>query len=636
MANIVKKNVNYLGRDFNSLRDNMLTFIKSYYPDIYKDFNDASPGMMLVELAAYVGDVMGFYLDAQFKELYLDTAEQRKNVINLARMMGYIPPAAVSSTTQLDLYLVVPATGSAGNKYPDYRYTPTISKGMTATSNTNPPITFETTEDVNFSQMTSSLNNLPTELSIFETDDNNIPTKFLLRKKTDVISGETVSFDQAIGDPQKYLKIQLPSRTISEVINVVDADGNKWYQVDSLAQDTVFIEQQNTTENDPELVNYSGSVPYLMKLKKVPKRYQVITDENNFTYILFGSGITNSNDEELIPNPSNVGTPFLNTDNKYDYAIDPENFLKTKTFGEAPSNTTLTITYREGGGINTNVPPNTIITPGNASFTFPVNESILDNGEIADIKNSLGCNNQEPATGGKGNENIESIKRNAVANLRSQKRCVTKEDYIVRAYSLPSKFGSLAKVYVEKDDSVRTLNRDDLITDKGVAPVPQDPLALNMYVLSYDYNHNLIAPSVALKNNLKTYISQYRMLTDTLNIVNGKIINIQVYFEIIVTNKHNKNDTLIKAINALEKYFAIDNWNFNQPIIYSKVYEILNKIDEVQSVPSIKIVNKAGGNYSSYAVDLKGLKRKGIIYPPRDVCIFEVKFPKQDFIGSAS
>lgn len=635
MTDLTRKNVNYIGRDFPLLRENLITFMKSYFPDSYKDFSEASPGMLLVDLAAYVGDVLNFYLDENFKELYMETAKQRKSVLDLAKMSNYKPKASIASTTLVDVYVQVPASGSAGQKVPDPNYKPIITKSMKITSTTNPTVVFETADAVNFAVSGSFLDDNKMEVVIDKVDGSNIPTHFLLRKKVKVTAAETKTMTQAVGSPQKYLKIQLPSRTVTEIVSVVDSDSNNWYAVDSLAQDTIFLEQQNTPGNDPELSAYSGSVPYLLKLKKVPKRYEVFIDENNLTYLLFGSGTTNSNDEELIPNPTTVGSPAADGDNKYDYAVDPENFLKTKTFGEAPANTTFTITYKDGGGIASNVPSKTITQISNAAFTFPISVSSLIPGSVNNVKSSIAVINENPATGGRSEESMESIKMNSTLARKSQKRCVTKEDYIVRCYSLPAKFGALAKIYVEKDDMAREFESTDLVTGGGIVARPKDPLALNVYVLAYDNNKRLVNADLALKRNLKTYLSQYRIITDTINIVDGDVVNFQVYFKIITTDKSNKQETMLRCIDALQEYFDIDKWSFNRPIIYSEVYQVLNNIDGVQSVPSVKIINIASGNYSSNYVDLQGLTQNGIIYPVRTTSIFEAKFPNIDIVGSS-
>lgn len=632
-SDLIKKDVNYIGRDFANLRKNLINHVKNYFPDNYKDFSDSSAGSLLIDLASYVGDVLSFYTDEQFKELYIDTAKQRKNVINLANMFSYKIKPKVSATTDLDMYVVVPSSGSNNNKIPDPYYCPIISQGAKAKSNTSPSIIFETMYDINFG-ISSSFDDVREEI-IFETDVNDIPTKFLLKKKVQIVGSETTSFSQVVGDVQKYLKIQLPSDEVTEIISVVDSDNNKWYEVDSLAQDTIFIEQQNILSNDPELVAYSGSSPYLLKLKKVPKRYEVKVDENNLTYLLFGSGVYSSNDEEVIPNPLNVGSPNPIGDNRYDASIDPENFLKTKTFGEAPHGTTLTINYRAGGGLETNVGANTIKQIENATFTFPVNTNILDQSKISDIKNSISCNNPSPATGGYNLEPIDVIKKNAISNLKSQKRCVTKEDYIVRAYSLPSKFGNVAKIYIEKDDATRDYDTDDIKNAEGLPILkPKDPLALNMYVLAYNSSKQLTNASLALKRNLKTYISQYRIITDTINIVDGTIVNFQVFFEVISHTKENKNVVLMRCIDKLKEYFNIDKWNFNQPIVISEVYNELYKVEGVQSIPKIDFVCKNGSGYSNNYLDMKGLTDKGIIYPSRKVMIYELKIPNSDLIGS--
>jgi len=348
-----KKNINYLGRDFSELKNNLQTFIKSYYSNQYQDFTESSAGEMMIDLAAYVGDVLGFHMDRNLQELFSSNPKQRRNAIELAKRLGYKPKSSVSSQTDIDVYITVPSTGTIENKVPDSNYLPILKKNTKLRSNTNPSITFELIEDLNFK---IDLGDSKTEKTIAETDVNGFATKFLLKKSIPIVSGETKSFNINVTTPQKYLSIEMPSDTISEIIEIKDADDNIWYEVDSLAQDTIFVDEENLLQNDPESSNDTSTVSYNLKLKRVPKRFTTHIDENNLTYINFGSGVSDSNDEELIPNPMNVGSPLLNASNKFDYALDPENFLKTKTFGEAPSNTTLTIKYRNGGGIKTNTP----------------------------------------------------------------------------------------------------------------------------------------------------------------------------------------------------------------------------------------------------------------------------------------
>lgn len=637
------KNINYLGRDFSDLEKNLQTFIKSYFPNQYQDFSESSPGQMMIQLAAYVGDVLGFNMDKNLQEFFSGNPKQRRSVIQLAKRLGYKPKASVSAQTKLDLYITVPSTGSVGNKVPDTNYCPIIKKGSQFRSNTNPSVIFELIRDVNFN-VNLGTDNL--DITIAEKDPSGFPTKFLLRKKIDVISGETKEFDQIVNNPEKYLSIELPSDTVSEIVEIKDADDNIWYEVDSLAQDTIFYEEDNNVDNDPESADDSTTVPYNIKLKRVPKRFTVTMNEDNLTYVNFGSGVNNSNDEELIPNPKNVGAPIINSADRLDYAVDPENFLQTKTFGEAPSNTTLTIKYREGGGLKTNVPANTITSVINAEYVFPVNESSLDNAKISDLKSSISCDNPTPATGGRDAQSNKEIAEMAFAELKTQKRCVTKEDYIVRAYSLPARFGNIAKVYLEKDDAVRSVTQSDIKKLEERENLLLNPFALNLYILAYNNNHNLINASTALKKNLKNYISQYRLLTDTINILDGNIINIKVNFEVIVTKSKNKNDVLIECIEKLKDYFYIDNWNFNQPIIYSDITKILTDVDGVKSIPldynrnsnerkGIWIECQTGGNYSNTSVDIEALTKDGIIYSPKEISIFEVKFPDSDIIGRA-
>jgi hypothetical protein len=361
--------------------------------------------------------------------------------------------------------------------------------------------------------------------------------------------------------------------------------------------------------------------PYLLKLKKVSRRFETRVNANNTITLQFGAGVSTSADEELIPNPDLVGSSLYSS--TIDYSIDPSNFLYSKTYGLAPANTTLTVRYTTGGGIESNVQSDTLTVI--SDVTFDSDGTGLNQPLFTRIKNSLAVNNPTPAVGGKSLESIDEIRYNAIANFASQNRAVTVEDYIIRVYSLPQRFGSVAKAYITQ--------AKDKVTDKGV--ISSNQLALDLYVLGYDNNTNLTPLNSIIKTNLQTYLEQYRMITDAINIKDAYIVNIGLDFSIITLPGYNSNEVLLKCISKLKEIFDITKWQVNQPIIISKIYSELDRVDGVQTVSNISISNLTGSDlgYSNNKYDISKAIRNGVIFPSLDPCIFEIKYPNKDIKG---
>ena len=624
----INKDVDYLGRDFADIRTNLIEFAKAHFPKTYNDFNETSPGMMFIEMAAYVGDLMNYYIDNQFRETLLLQAEERKNIFAIAQSYGYKPKLAVPATAELNFSVVVPATtNDAGDYVPDLSYAGVVSANSIIESDTG--VEFTLLDSVNF-KVSSSLDPLVVEQLIPASGTN--PTNYRLSKKGIAKSGtretETFTFSTA----QKFAKIVLSNEKVTEIISVTDSNGKKYYEVPFLAQDTIFESIENTSLNDPALSQYQNDTPFLLKLIKASKRFTTRVRADNKTELRFGSGVSDNADEVIIPNPDNVGSSLGFGVSKIDESFDPSNFLKTETFGQAPANTTLTIVYNYGGEVQHNVQADTITNF--TDLTYTINETGLDTDLLGESRQTLGVTNITPAAGGASQETLTEIKENAAAYLNTQNRAVTRQDYITRVYSLPQKYGNIAKAYIAQDEQLE-------IQNGGEVTIP-NPLALNMYVLGYDENKNYQSINQAVKENLKLYLSQYRILTDAINIKNAFIINIAVKFSIIVRKGLNHNDVSFRAIQAVKRHFQTTKWQINQPIILSDIANEVLKVDGVVSVsppdhnnPNSDLVvienrNLLSQGYSGNVYDITSATRKGIIYPSLDPSIFEVKFPNTD------
>ncbi len=633
MADKIKKDVSLIGRDFGAIRNNLIDFTKNYFPQTYNDFNEASPGMMMMEIASYVGDVLSYYTDVQLRESLLEQAQEKKNVFAIAQAMGYKPKLNVPATTKMSIYQLVPAKGTGNNVAPDYRYALTLKEGATVVADSDSEIEFSTNQKVRFNY-SSSFD--PTEVSVYQIDDNtNLPVKYLLKKYVQATSGKEKTLEYDFGSPKIYDKIRLKDEAgLIDVIKIVDSEGDEWTKVDYLGQDTVFEETPNTSEYSLKHSAFSSDTPALLKLKKVPKRYITRISDEGEIIIQFGAGISANADEELLPNPDNVGSALYNSTGNLNQGLDPSNFLYSKTYGVAPSNTTLSVTYRISKGVVDNVVAQDLTKI--AEVQIETSQLGLDADLFEEARQSLAITNETPAVGGKFEETIEEVRENAKAYFAAQSRSVTREDYLVRAYAMPPQFGSISKAYVAPDFQIETL-LDDGQPEERTA----NPLAINFYVLGYDNDKKLSIINNATKTNLLNYISYYRILTDAINIKNGYIVNIGIDFEIVVKPNFNSNEVLLSCIQKLKDYFSVDKRQINQPILLSDLYVMLDEVDGVQSVVrpdaagngGLQIVNKEGGQYSPRKYNIKNATRKGIIYPPKDPSIFEIKYPDIDVRG---
>ncbi len=614
MSDLIKKDVRYLNKDFSQFRQNLITFAKQYFPGTYQDFNESSPGMMFIEMASYVGDVLAYYSDQSFRESILSGAVEEANILRLSQLFGYKPKLNTPSRVTLDVYQLVPAIGSGVSAMPDYRYALSIQNGMQV--GTQDDIKFRSLENIDF-------NDNP-EVSVYEIDGAGNITYYLLKKQVQAVSGEVISKDFEFGDPKQYDKILLPENNVLEIIDVTSDSNQSWHQVNYLAQDTIFQDIANIPFNDPQLSNFRSTVPYILKLKRTPRRYVTRVREDLRTELQFGSGISSDSDEELIPNPKNVGSGLEYLRRTTTSAIDPSNFLATSTYGLAPNNETLTVRYSVGGGVADNVGVNTITVVDTVTYLNDNSTVNLDS-----TKASLAVNNPEAARGGKTKEDIESIRQNAMASFAAQNRAITREDYIARCYAMPAKFGAVAKAYIIPDTQQDTTDMDyprDIISN---------PLALNLYVLGQDDAGNFQPCNDALKENLRTYLSNFRMLTDAINIKAAHVINIRIFFEVIPVPDVNSNEVVLRCIDRLKTMFHNDRMQVNGSISISEIISQLDRVEGVQSVPVCQVDNVTATGYSNVEYDINVATKNNIIYPSLDPCIFEIKYPNQDIKGRA-
>ena len=605
-----KRDIKYINRDFQSFKTQLQEFARTYFPNTYNDFSPSSPGSMFIEMSSYVGDVLSFYLDNQIQETFIQYARQTNNLYELAYLLGYKPKVTTAATINLDVYQTVPAVAGA----PDYNYTLKVEPNAIIGSTVNPNITFLTQDVVDFST-SGSIN--PTEVSIYELSGGT-PQSYLLKKSVKAVSATINSTTFTFNEPQQFSTVTIQAENVIGVLDITDSDGNIWYEVDHLGQDLIYDSIKNTNTNDPNR-STDSNIPYLLQTKQVQRRFTSRFLNENTLQLQFGAGNTGDSDEDIVPNPNNVGLGLPFEKDKLTTAFSPTNFIFTNTYGIAPSNTTLTVRYLTGGGVQANVDAGVMNQVNNATITFT--NSTPGNSTLAQTTfDSVAVLNAEKATGGQDGDSIEEIRENSLSTFQNQLRTVTAEDYLLRALSLPSIYGTVAKAYAEQEKA------------ENIMP-GELPSSIQLYVLSYNSNKKLTSATSALKENLRTYLSQYRVINDSVKIKDGYIVNIGVDFEIITYPNYNNNQVLDACIAELQDYFNIDKWQINEPILLKDLFIALDKVEGVQTVKNITINNKTGGNYSTYSYDVEGATINNVVYPSLDPMIFEVKFPNTDIKG---
>jgi hypothetical protein len=595
MAQDIK--IQYTDKNFSNLRGQLVELAKNYFPDSYNDFSPTSPGMMFLEMSAYVGDILSFYQDSQLQETFLQYAKDPGNLYSMAYMMGYKPRVSTASTVDVKVIQRVAASGSS--YLPDFDQAITIKANGVLSAGSEK---FVLRDQVDFS-FSSSYD--PTSTTIYSIDGSGNPTEYELEKTVQAQSGQIVSQQFTIGNASKFLTLTIDDSKIIGIVDITDSDGNVYTEVPYLGQDIVFTETINSGDN-------SNEVPYLLAAVTKANRFVTRFNSTGQLQIQFGSGMSSSNDTAFLPDPLKVGAGTNQGIRRTDYAFDPSNFTFSSAYGNAPSSTTLTVRYLKGGGVSSNISSNTLT--GQEAITT----AVTDNTYLS----SLEFTNPEQASGGKDGDTVEEIRQNSLRSFNEQGRIVTRQDYAFRAMTLPTTLGSIAKAFVTTDADIPS-------ADSNI----YNPLGVCLYVLAYDNDKKLVQAKPELKTNLKTYIGQFKSLTDGCTLKDAFVINIGVKFDIITLPSYNSREVIFNCTEALKDYFNIDRWSINQPINLSTIYTLLDRVKGVQTVQDIKIESKTGGVYSTFNYDITGATKNNIVYPSLDPMIFEVKYPNSDIKG---
>lgn len=615
MANS-ETDIKYLNKDFNSFKADLIEYARSYYPTTYNDFSQPSPGSMFIDMAAYVGDVLSFYLDNQLQETYLQYAKQKNNLYAMSYMLGYRPKVTSVATADLDVYQQVPSITVGSSVIPDFSYAITIERGLQVKSSVNNAVVFYVADKIDFS-FSSSYD--PTDVQVYTLDSSNKPTSYLLKKTVKAISGQVKTANFSFGNAERFATVKIQDSSVITILNAKDTNGYTWYEVPYLAQDYILNPVANTAANYPSLYQYSNQVPFIIQKLNVPRRFVSRFRSDDSLEIEFGSGINSVSDNAVIPNPNSISVGLIGGGlSTLSSSFDPTNFVTTQTYGLAPKNTTITFEYLVGGGASSNALSNQINQIRSISIT----------GAKQDFANTVVVNNPQAAKGGADGDSVDNIRLNALNEFPTQLRIVTQQDYLSRIMSMPAIYGKVSKAYVTKDDDTFNAN---MVKNQS----QNDALLVSIYVLGLNSSKQLDYPSPALLGNIQTYIKEYRMLTDSVNIKSGYIINIGCSFDVTIRPNYTSQDVIARCILSIKDFFNIDNWQMNQPIILGDIYNLLDGIDGVQTVKNVEIVNKFGeqNGYSKYSYDIQAGTLGGVIYPSMDPSIFEVKYPNTDIKG---
>jgi len=603
-----KRSRTYLNKDFDGFRSDLSRYTKTFFPDRIKDFSEASLGGLLLDLAAYVGDVNSFYLDHQFNELNVESAVETKNIERLIRAAGVKIEGAPPAVVLIKVAIEVPAELSSGNYQPQSSALPKILQGSVSRSNSG--VLFEILSDIDFGEQDETTGLLTSDVIIASTDSSGVPTSYVLVRTVLAVSGSTATQTFRIPDSLvRFRKLTLSQENVTQIISVKDSDNNEYYEVEALTQDTVFRGITNLDE-DGELVKEN------LEVVPAPYRYVKSTSlQTGLTTVQFGGGRADSLDDDIIPDPSDLGVPLYGKNNFSRFAIDPNSLLRTQTLGIAPVNTTLTIQYRHGGGLSHNVAAGTIRTLDKLIISFP---GMPSSTVASQVRASIDIRNDSVARGGDDALTLDELRSKIPAARNAQSRIVTREDLLARVYTMPSGFGRVFRA--------------------GVRSNPNNPLSTQLFITSRDRQKKLVTSPDTLKKNLRTYLNQFRLISDAIDILDAQVINTKVTFQVAVEPNTNKRLAVQNVISDLKEYFNIKNFQIDQPISTADITNIIINTPGVLSIINLKITGISGNvlerAYSNSAFNVSSNTFKGLIIGPPG-SIFEVRYPDFDIIGSA-
>jgi len=589
--------IRYTNRDFESIKSDLVEYARRYYSNTFKDFNEASFGSMMLDTVAYVGDILSFYLDYQVNESFLDSAIEYDNVVRHGAQVGYKFRQNASSFGIIDMYLMVPAVSSGVG--PDKSYMPILKQGTEFNSNDGGSYTLN--ENIDFSS--------PEHEVVVSTVDSTtgVPTHYAVRARGQIVSGRQEREVIEIGSFQKFLKVVLSEPNITEIVSVYDTEGHRYHEVDFLSQNVIYMPVTNHNEKERQYA------PALLKPVPVARRFTVIQQQNE-TFLQFGYGSDSEIFDDSVVDPSKIVMNMHGRDFVTDDSFDPSNLISTDKFGIAPSDTSLVVTYRRNTTADANATVNSINSVVRSFFDFP-NRSKLESGKMSDVRNSLEVSNENKLVGDILPPNIEELKMRIKDHYAAQNRAVTRQDYMSVIYNMPKQFGAVKKANIVQDNDSFKRN-------------------INIYVVSQTKAGKLTKTNNSIKENLKTWLNRHKMINDTVDILDARIVNFGINFEVIVASEANRFTILERATNALIRKYD-KSYNIGEPIQITEMYKTLNLVEGVVDTVHVNVANKSGGLHSEilFPTDFYLSPDGRTLFIPEDH-IFELKFPRDDIKGT--
>jgi hypothetical protein len=593
--------INYLARDFESIKDSLVQYAKRFYPNEYNDFSEASFGSFLLDAVAYIGDVTSFQLDYQANENMLDSAINRENIIRLARQLGYKEPLSPNVTGYVSIYVNVPA--SATNTGPVTAYLPILKQGTTFSSTEG--AVFVLTEDIDFSES-------DTEFVVSEVNaTTGVPSKYAAKKNAPVASGIITSTNVEVADrsgDDTFYKLDLEEENIIEIISVVDLEGNLYYQVDALSQDIVY----------KSFINSNSTASNTLKIIKplVAARRFLVNYADNTVSMVFGNGKEDSSSVlDSVNDPTKVVLQKYGKDYVSSAVLDPTVLNSNDKFGIGPSNTRLTITYRYNTADFLSVGKGGLTQVDNPVFSFPVDAT--DQTLVDQVVSSFEVENEKRIAGSRLTLTDDEIKQAVASTYAAQNRIVTLQDYQAFSYRMPPQFGTIKRAIAKRDDS-------------------SPRRSINLYVLSEDSIGALVIASQSIKDNLKMWLSRYKTVSDSIDILNGRLVNFGVRFSFITNPNYNLLDARRAAEERMRDYFERRKYNFGESINVSELTKQINDIEQADDVLSVEFYSVTGGSYSDVEYNfIKNTTTDGRFITIPENYVFEIKLFSSNITGEA-
>jgi len=598
MAN---RKISYTTRDFQGVRVELLNYVKTYYPELIQDFNDASVFSVFLDLNAAVADNLNYHIDRSIQETVLQYAQQRSSVYNIARTYGLKIPGQRPSVSLVDFSITVPAFGDKE----DERYLGILQRGSQVVG---AGLVFENIYDIDFSSPYNA-QGFTNRLKIPNFNGNGILLNYTITKREVVVNGITKVFKQVItpSDVRPFYELFLPEKNVLGITSVLLKDGtaytniptpaeflglsNKWYEVDALAEDRVFIEDPTKVSDQPGIK--------VGRYIQTQNRFITEYTGEGFKKMTFGGG-------------TNTAQDALNEFTTLGATLDLQKYSNNFSLGSALTpNSTLFIQYRVGGGLQTNLGTNVINQVGTVSF-FVNGPSEVTNSSVV---NSLRCTNVTAAIGGAGIPSIEEIRNYVSFNFAAQKRAVTVQDYESLIRNMPAQFGAPAKV------SITESNNKILIQ-----------------ILSYDSSGKLTnIVSNTLKQNIANYLSNYRMMNDYISIFTAEVIDLSVDISIVLDSAQNSGQIISQVIDKISAYFNPQTRQLGQNVYLSELKSIVQNSNGVLTVASLDMFNEVGGQYSSAETSMEYSDPELKLIKPVDDTIFaqpsqvyQIRYPSKD------